>query len=301
MVTAMAALEAGISPGVRVSCPGYYMLGTSKFHCWRWNRGGHGVVDFTQALAQSCDCFFYEMGHRIGVDAIAAMAQKLGLGKRLGFDIPGEGPGLVPDRAWKMKRYKEQWQQGETLNIAIGQGQTLATPLQLATMTARLVNGGKAVKPVLVRSVEEEGNKIPEWGDIGVKRQNLAIVTQGMAAVVNDQRGTAHGSMIKEAPFSMGGKTGSAQVRRITETMRATGVKVESLPWKYRDHGLFVGYGPIDDPKYVTAVVVEHGAHGASSAAPIAKEIMLSVQRRDPRKIRTVDDATAAAKTEAKP
>jgi penicillin-binding protein 2 len=296
MVTAMAALEAGIDPATRVFCPGWYTLGDRRFHCWSWNRGGHGTVDFTQALCRSCDTFFYEMGHRLGVDTIATMARRLGLGSRLDFAIPGESPGLVPDRAWKMKAYKQQWQQGETLNIAIGQGQTLATPLQLATMTARLVNGGKAVKPLLVRSIEEIGSQIPQWDTIGFRESNLALVMRGMTAVVNDPRGTAHGSAIREAPYSMGGKTGSAQVRRITESMRAQGVTVESMPWKFRDHALFVGFGPVEAPKYVAAVVVEHGAHGASAAAPIAKAILLAAQKRDPRKIRTVDDAVEQAK-----
>lgn len=296
MVTALAALEAGIDPATRVFCPGWYNFGGRRFHCWSWNRGGHGSVGFEQALCQSCDTFFYEMGHRLGVDPIADMAHRLGLGKRLDFGIPGEGPGLVPDRAWKLKTTKQQWQQGETLNIAIGQGQTIATPLQLATMTARLVNGGKAVKPVLVRSIEGVGSQIPEAKPLGFRESNLAAVRRGMAAVVNDPHGTAHGSAIREAPFSMGGKTGSAQVRRITESMRASGLaKTDNMPWKFRDHALFVGFGPVEDPKYVCAVIVEHGLHGASAAAPIARDILLAAQKRDPRKIRTVDDATAAA------
>lgn len=292
MVTALAALEAGISPSATVFCPGHYMLGSAKFHCWSWNRGGHGTVDLTMAIARSCDTYFYEMGRRIGVDAIADMARKLGLGKKLGFDIPGEGAGLVPDRSWVQRRFKRAWQPGETLNIAIGQGQTLATPLQLATMTARLVNGGLAVKPVLVRSIEEKGSQIPKWDSIGVDKDHLAAVVKGMSAVVNDPRGTAHSSMISEAPYSLGGKTGTAQVRRITESMRASGaMRPESMPWKFRDHALFVGFGPVEAPKYVAAVVVEHGAHGSSAAAPIAKEILLAAQKRDPRKIRAVDDA----------
>lgn len=295
MVTALAALEAGIDPGTHVYCPGYYMMGKTKFHCWRWAQGGHGSVDVVQAIEQSCDVFFYEMGHRLGVDAISDMAHRLGLGAKLGFGIPAEGAGLVPDRAWKMKRHKQAWQQGETLNIAIGQGQTIATPLQLATMTARLVNGGKAVKPVLVRSIEQKGNQVPEWGDIGFRAQNLAIVQRGMDAVVNAKRGTAHASRMQDG-YSMGGKTGSAQVRRITESMRAAGItKSEDMPWKFRDHALFVGYAPIENPKYVAAVIVEHGMHGASAAAPIAKDILLATQKRDPRHIRTVDDATEAA------
>ncbi len=293
MVTALAALDAGISPGVVVRCPGYYMIGRDKFHCWR--PAGHGTVGFEQAIVQSCDTFFYEMGNRIGVDAIAKMARRLGLGAKMDFDVPGEGEGIIPDRAWKLKRYKEPWHRGETLNSAIGQGHTLTTPLQLATMTARLVNGGKAVKPILVRSIEEKGSQIPEWKTIGLNPAHLAIVMRGMAGVVNGDHGTARGSQIKEAPYSMGGKTGTAQVRRITAAMRAAGIKNESLSWKWRHHALFVGYGPVDAPRYACCVVVEHGVGGAKAAAPIVRDILLAIQKRAPHKIHTVDEAVEAA------
>lgn len=296
MVTALAALDSGISPNFSVFCPGHYMMGKEKFHCWK--AGGHGWVDVTRALAESCDTYFYEVGRQIGVDAIAKMARRLGFGEKLDFPIPGEGGGLMPDRAWKKKRYKDIWHQGETLNTAIGQGHVLATPLQLATMTARLVNGGLGVRPVLVRSIEEEGNQIPDWPDLKLNRAHVAVVRRGMAAVVNDQRGTAYGARIREAPYSMGGKTGTAQVRRITAAQRAAGIKNEDLPWKFRHHALFVGYGPVEDPRYVTAVVVEHGVGGSKAAAPIARDILLATQRRDPRKIRTVDDAVEGAAAE---
>ncbi len=293
MVTALAALEEGIPVNTTVYCPGHYMMGKDKFHCWK--AGGHGYVGFVQALEQSCDTFFYDVGRKIGVDVIAKMARRLGLGERLDFDVPGEGSGLIPDKAWKMRRYKQGWHQGETLNTAIGQGSTLTTPLQLATMTARLVNGGKAVRPILVRSVEEEGSRIPEWEDIGLSENALSIVLRGMNAVVNGKHGTAVGSKIHEKPYSMGGKTGTAQVRRITMAQRAAGIKNEDLAWKWRHHALFVGYGPIEKPKYVVSVVVEHGVGGSKTAAPIARDILLSLQKRDPHVIRTVDDTVPAA------
>lgn len=293
MVTAMAALEAGISPDARVYCPGHYMLGKDKFHCWK--EGGHGHMNMVDALEQSCDSYFYDVGKRIGVDAIARMGRRLGLGEKLGFDIPGEGGGLMPDREWKRRVRGESWHQGETLNVAIGQGQVLTTPLQLATMTARLVNGGLGVKPILVRSIEEEGNKIPKWEDLEFRKSHLDLIRHGMDAVVNGDRGTAAASKIKEEGFSMGGKTGTAQVRRITAAQRAAGIKNEDLPWRQRHHALFVGYGPIEDPRYVVSVVIEHGVGGSRAAAPIARDILTAAQRRDPRRIRTVDDATAAA------
>lgn len=293
MVTSLAALEEGISPGAKVFCPGYYMLGNHKFHCWK--QGGHGYVDLVQALAQSCDCYYYEMGKRIGIDAIAKMARRLGLGEKLGFEIPNEGAGLVPDRAWKMKRHREQWQQGETLNASIGQGHMLATPLQLATMTARLVNGGLAVKPILVRTIEEEGSQLKEWPSLRFNPAHLEVVIKGMNAVVNDPRGTALGARIQEPGYSMGGKTGTAQVRAITAAQRAAGVKNQDLPWRQRHHALFVGYGPVENPRYVVSVVVEHGVGGSSAAAPLARDILLATQKRDPQKIHTVDEAIEEA------
>ncbi len=301
MVTAMAGLESGaINASTHVNCPGYYMLGDNKFHCWK--SGGHGTVDIVTALRESCDTFFYETGKRSGIDAISKMAHRMGLGDKLDFDVPGEGAGLVPDRDWKQKRYKQKWQQGETIVAAIGQGYMLATPLQLATMTARLVNGGKAVKPLLVRSVEEEGSKIPEWPALGFRKPYLDLIQKGMNAVVNDPRGTGHGSCITQEPYSMGGKTGTAQVRRITLAQREAGIKNESLPWKFRHHALFVGYGPVENPAYAAAVIVEHGVGGAMAAAPIARDILLAAQKRDPRRIRTVDAAeTAKPAGEKKP
>lgn len=296
MVTALAAFEAGISQHMRVFCPGFYMLGNHRFHCWK--KGGHGYMDAIQALSQSCDCYYYEVGKRIGVDAIAKMARRLGLGERLGFEIPNEGPGLMPDRAWKQRRYGEAWQQGETLNTAIGQGHVLTTPLQLATMTARLVNGGRAVKPILVRNVEDEGSKLRHWPSIGLNPDHLAVVMRGMNAVVNDARGTAAGSRIHEAGYSMGGKTGTAQVRAITAAQRAAGVKNEDLPWRQRHHALFVGYAPVVNPRYVVSVVVEHGVGGSRAAAPLARDILLATQKRDPQKIHTVDEAIEAAMRE---
>ena len=298
MVTQLAALEAGISPGMKVFCPGFTMLGTHKFHCWK--QGGHGNVDAVQAMAQSCDCYYYEVGRRIGVDAIAKMARRLGLGEKLGFEIPNEGAGLMPDRAWKVRRHREQWQQGETLNTSIGQGHVLTTPLQLATMTARLVNGGLAVKPILVRTIEDEGSQLKKWPSIGLDPAHLAVVMRGMNAVVNEPRGTANGSRIREPGYSMGGKTGTAQVRAITAAQRAAGVKNEDLPWRQRHHALFVGYGPVEAPRYVVSVVVEHGVGGGKVAAPLGRDILLATQKRDPQKIHTVDEAIEEAMREKK-
>ncbi|MBI1215726.1 MAG: penicillin-binding protein 2 [Alphaproteobacteria bacterium] len=293
MVTAMAAMASGVSADTRVFCPGYYMLGKDKFHCWK--HAGHGSMGFTEAIEQSCDVFFYEMGKRTGIDNIAAMARRFGLGHRLDFDVPGERGGLIPDKKWKMKHYRDIWHMGETLNCAIGQGYVLTTPLQLATMTARLVGGGKAVRPVLVRSIEDVGNQIPEWDDLKLDPAALRIVRKGMEMVVNGPHGTARGSRITHEGWEMGGKSGTAQVRRITAAQRAAGVKNKDLPWKFRHHALFVAYAPVHKPRYVTAVVVEHGVGGSETAAPIAHDILEALQKRDPRRIHTVDEAVDAA------
>jgi penicillin-binding protein 2 len=226
------------------------------------------------------------------------MARKLGLGERQGIEIGGEGPGLIPDRAWKKKRFNQPWHQGETLNTAIGQGHVLATPLQLATMTARLVNGGKSVQPRLIRSMEEKGNQLEKPRNLGFNLQHLAIIRKGMDAVVNDPRGTAYASRLTAEGFSLGGKTGTAQVRRITLQQRAAGVKNESLPWKQRHHALFVGYGPIEKPRYVVSVIVEHGVGGSKAAAPMGRDLIQVALKRDPRHIRAVDETDTSVEKE---
>lgn len=287
MVTALAALESGaITPGHSVFCPGYMELGTARFHCWK--PGGHGTVGLTLGLAQSCDVFFYDVAKRTGVDKIAETARKLGLGSKLGIDIPGELPGLIPDQKWKMKRYGVGWQTGETLNAGIGQGYTLTTPLQLATMISRLCNGGFAVSPQLVRSIDGKNRLKENWPEIGFKKANLDLIRRGMEAVVGE-RGTAYGARIKETGYSMAGKTGTAQVKRISMAERLAGIKNETLAWKFRHHALFVAYGPVNNPEYAAAVIVEHGVSGAGAAAPLAHDLLLAAQMRDPATKKAVD------------
>jgi penicillin-binding protein 2 len=281
MITALAGLRAGkITPGRHVFCPGHFNLGTSRFHCWK--PGGHGSVDVNTALQKSCDTFFYQISTEVGMDAIAAVAREMGLGEKLGFDLPEEKPGLVPDTGWKKSFLGEPWQLGETVVNAIGQGYLLATPLQLAVMTARMVNGGYAVRPWVTGFVGEREEPAPAWPKMEIDPKHLEILKRGMDSVVNQQGGTAYGSRIIDAGMAMGGKTGTAQVRRITRQQRAAGIKNEELAWKFRHHGLFVGYAPLEKPRYACAVVVEHGVGGAATAAPIAKDILLEVQKRDP-------------------
>lgn len=299
-VVALAALEAGVvTPETAVSCPGYFELGNATFHCWKQH--GHGTLRARDAIKQSCDVFFYESARRLGIDRIAAMARRFGFGGTLGLDIPGERPGLIPTRDWKLATTGTTWQLGETLIAGIGQGSLVATPLQLATMAARLVTG-RAVVPHVVRRdgrMQPGGDKrLPEFPSLGLNPRHLALVLDGMNAVVNEQGGTAYAARIKEAGLEMGGKSGTSQVRRISQYEREHGIrKAHEVPWKERDHALFVAHAPVSAPRYVCAVVVEHGGAGAGGgsaiAAPICRDVLLEVQRRDPARRVPQPDALA--------
>ena len=290
VVVALAALEAGVvTPEHTVYCPGYVQLGKYRFHCWK--RGGHGWQAMLKGIYRSCDVYFYDIAKRLGVDRIAEMAGRFGLGETLKLELPGERPGLVPSREWKLAVLGTKWQQGETLITGIGQGFLLATPLQLAVMTARIANGGYAVMPRLVRRgapAPGEDDKDAAAADtsapsLGLRPSSLALVKQGMNLVTNHRRGTAYAARIKHEGWEMAGKTGTAQVRRISKQERQSGVrKNEQKPWKERDHALFVAYAPVDKPRYAIAVVVEHGGGGSKVAAPIARDILTETQRLDP-------------------
>lgn len=287
MVVALAALERGvITPGQRVFCPGFMALGDARFHCWR--KHGHGWVDLHTGIARSCDVYFYELARRVGVDAIAHMANRLGLGVSLGLDLPGERTGLMPTRKWKLESTGVSWQGGETLITGIGQGYVLTTPLQLAVMISRLVNGGIAVRPRLTREVRaglsevvERREPIEPFGSLAINPLHLELVRAATDAVVNEPGGTAYASRIAKRGLEMGGKTGTVQIRRITKAERDQGLKKpHELPWHERDHALFVGYAPVANPRYAVAVVVEHGGGGSSVAAPIARDVLTMVQER---------------------
>jgi penicillin-binding protein 2 len=284
VLVALAGLESGlITPQHLVTCTGSVQLGDTVFHCWK--RGGHGTLNLHEGIMHSCDVYFYDVARRVGIDRIAAMARRFGIGKPLGIDLPGERAGVMPDQRWKLANVGVPWQQGETLVAGIGQGYTLVTPLQLAVMTARIASGGMAVTPHLTRDLVDGDVIRPrpehEFRSMGISAASLAVVADGMSAVVNDIHGTAHGSRIAEAGMEMAGKTGTAQVRRITRAERLTGVKKnEDLPWVERDHALFIAFAPVSAPRYACAVVVEHGGGGSKAAAPVAHDILLEIQRR---------------------
>ncbi len=286
MIVALAALEMGvIDASTSFFCSGSLTLGDGKFHCWK--RQGHGHTDLGKGIAESCDVYFYQLARRVGIDRIAEMATRFGLGEDLGLDLPGERPGLIPTRAWKRAVIGQPWVQGESLVAAIGQGFVLATPLQLATMTARMVNGGKAVTPFVARDIMADeqilGRPLTPPPDMKINQHHLSMMHEAMVRVTNSQRGTAYRARIMVPGMNMAGKTGTSQVRRITRAERAAGIiKNEQLPWKRRDHALFVGFAPIDAPRYAVSVVVEHGGGGSKVAAPIARDIMVETLKRDP-------------------
>ncbi len=274
LVTALAALEAGvISPAETVWCPGYVELGNRRFHCWK--RGGHGHVGLTESLQQSCDVYYYEVAQRTGIDKLAAMARRLGIGTRFDLPMSAISEGLAPDKEWKARKYGTSWLIGDTLNAGIGQGFVLASPLQLAVMAARVATG-RAVVPRILRAVGAQELPAEPPADLGIDPAFLAEVRRGMFDVSNSRRGTAYGSRIADDAMRMAGKTGTSQVRNITAAERARGVTSnEDLPWNRRDHALFVCYAPYEAPRYAVSLVVEHGGGGSAAAAPIARDIIL--------------------------
>ncbi len=274
MVTALAALEDGVvDMDEKITCTGYTELADRRFHCWR--RGGHGKVDLVRSLRESCDVFYYELAQRVGIEKITLMAKKLGLGQRHDLPLSGIAQGLTPTKAWKLENRNAEWVIGDSLNASIGQGFVLASPLQLAIMTAR-ISTGKAIVPRLVRSLDGIEEPFEPPAPLDIDPENLSAVRRGMYEVVYGQRATAGRSRIVADGMRMAGKTGTSQVRNITAAERATGVTSnEDLPWERRDHALFVCYAPHDAPKYAVSVVVEHGGGGSVAAAPIARDIML--------------------------
>ncbi|MEM1079755.1 MAG: penicillin-binding protein 2 [Pseudomonadota bacterium] len=274
MITALAALEAGlIDTEERVWCGGYTELGRRRFHCWK--RGGHGWMNMVDSLRESCDVYYYDIAQRVGIEKIAEMARRFGLGQRFDLPMSAVAEGLIPDKAWKSTNRGEDWLVGDTLNACIGQGFVLTSPLQLAVMTARLATG-REIMPRLVRKVDNTPVPVPEAPSLGIRRRYLEVIQQSMYEVSNLRKGTAYGSRVTEKAYRIAGKTGTSQVRNITAEERARGVfRNADLPWNRRDHALFVGYAPFDDPRYAISVVVEHGGGGSKAAAPIARDVLL--------------------------
>ena len=274
MVTALAALEEGvISPEETVWCPGHVEVANRRFHCWK--RAGHGHMDLKSSLRESCDVYYYDVALKVGIEKISAMAERLGLSQRYDIPMSAVARGRAPTKDWKLSNYGQDWVVGDTVNASIGQGYVLASPLQLAVMSARIATG-RMVTPRLLKSVDGVEQPSGSGESLGLNENHLRQIRRAMFEVSNVRRGTAYGSRILPDDMRMAGKTGTSQVRNITAAERARGVtKNEDLPWERRDHALFVNFAPYDNPRYAVAVVVEHGGGGSKAAAPIARDITL--------------------------
>ncbi len=312
-VVTLAALEHGvISPEQTVTCNGHYNLGSYVKHCHKV----HGSVAMVRAISLSCDVYFYEVARRLGVDKIAAMARKFGLGQVSGIGLPNEKPGLIPTEAWKKATRGERWSPGDNLNVGIGQGDVLATPIQLATLAARIGNGGVAVKPRLVRPTVQGNAPVDEdpsamFESLNIPLPHLEILRQGMFDVVNGPPGTTTAMAAKlrftdpeKKAWTISGKTGTAAVRGLTAADREAQKRdPESVPWHLRDNALFISFAPSHAPRYAIAVVVDHALGGGGAfAAPIARDVMEEVLRLDPsRKPRTEEQVASAEPVSASP
>lgn len=271
IVTALAALKAGvITPSTVLDCKGSLSLGHREFRCWK--KVGHGLTDLKKAIRESCDVYFYQVGLDVGIDRIADMAHALGLGRSSASSFP-EKSGLIPDRAWKRRRFGSRWYDGETVIAAIGQGYVLVTPMQLAVMTAAVANGGLVLRPHVVKRIEDpQGEVVKETtpdvlNQAKIPAKDLRAVRRGLEAVVNEAHGTGWSAHLDQVRIA--GKTGTAQVVKLKDETTKGG----DVPYRFRDHALFVAYAPADKPQIAVSVVVEHGSHGGSSAGPIAKAI----------------------------
>ena len=275
IITAIAGLETGaITAQTQMNCAGAYPYGNRDFRCWK--EGGHGTLSLHRALVESCDIFFYQLGLKAGVDAIAHYAQEFGLGKLTEIPIPHEKAGTVPSTSWKKKRFGVPWYSGETLSLSVGQGYLNATPLQLVSLISAVANGGRLYLPQVVERVENiYGSALKEYapveaGRASVSESTLRIVQEALLGVVNEPHGTGSVCAIKDVKVA--GKTGTAQVVRMAQDAKRG--DMNRLPAKFRDHAWFVAYAPFEDPTIAVVVLVEHGGFGAAAAAPIAKKVI---------------------------
>jgi penicillin-binding protein 2 len=254
----VAGLESGaITPSTTVACGGSVVIYNRPFLCWK--KGGHGIVDVHRALVQSCNVFYYLLGKKMGIDTITKYASMFKIGEITGIDLPGETRGMPPSQEWKQKTRKEPWYPGDTISVSIGQGLLAVTPIQMATMISAVANGGTLVRPHLLHTASPEATKLP------VSAGTLAIIHDALADVVEE--GTATKAQL--GPIKVAGKTGTAQVFK-----KSAGVDADKQPKEERDHAWFIGYAPADNPEIAFAIVIEHGGHGGTTAAPVAKKVL---------------------------
>ncbi len=289
IITAIAGLETGvITPSTQMTCHGAYPYGNRDFRCWR--EGGHGTINLYRAIVESCDIYFYQVGLKVGVDAIARYAYEFGLGRLTGIALPHEKSGVVPSTSWKKKRLGVPWYSGETLSLAIGQGYISVTPLQLLMLISAIANGGKFHLPQVVDRVEDvygnilKGYPPVEIAQADISEKTLRFIQEALLGAVNEPRGTGWACVLKDAKVA--GKTGTAQVIRMAEDSRKA--DLDRVPLKFRDHAWFVAYAPFENPAISVVVLVEHGGYGGTAAAPIAKKVIekyLSLEPVSPAKV----------------
>lgn len=271
LMVALAALENGFNPHTRVYCSGSYQFGKRAFHCWK--EEGHGSLDLLGGIMNSCNTYFFTAANQIGYEKFTEMARRFGYGEKFDISLYGAKSGNVPSDEWKRKVFKQPWVGGDTLNTAIGQGMVLATPLQMAIVTARIANGGIPIKPYLVRNHNIYRQFDSLKNEPLVKREYLQLVQEGMRRVVNEPGGTAYGKRIDVKGFEMAGKTGTSQVISKREKEMSAAENAANA-----NHAIFVGFAPVGNPKYAISVAVEHGGGGSATAAPIAKDVIMEVQ-----------------------
>lgn len=277
MIVALAALREGTTSHRReIDCDGSFTLGEARFRCWK--KEGHGLTDLKKALRESCDVWFYQVGLELGIDKLEAAAREFGLGAPVGFPLAGEKSGVIPSRSWKRQRFNRPWYGGETVIASIGQGYVLATPIQLAVMTAALANHGNVLEPQIIQRIEDwQGNVLQQAQPKLVRHIDYSdatwnAVSKGLVAAVNEAHGT--GWAAHSDAYRVAGKTGTSQVVRRKSDEEEEAEEQEEVPYRFRPHALFVAYAPAQNPEIAVAVVVEHGQHGGSAAGPIAKAML---------------------------
>jgi len=291
-IVALSALENNIiSTNFKVKCTGKTELYGQTFHCWK--EKGHGVVSLNNAMKQSCDTYFYEIARLLGVDRLKITAKKFGLGEKvLGEYFENEKKGLFPDTNWKKNNLERGWVLGETLITGIGQGYTQTTPLQLCLMTAQIANGGYSIKPKIIvnnnplnfveaKKAMEEQNLINSNNRLFKEQRNIKIIQEAMFSSTNEIMGTSYRSRIDDPKYQFAGKTGTAQVKRISKRERELDLKIDQIPYNDRDHALYIAYGPYKNPRYALSIIVEHGGSGSKAAAPMAKKLFKLIIDRD--------------------
>ena len=275
-IVALSALENGIiNTNFTINCRGHkhpLELYGQTYHCWK--KEGHGFMNLRNAMKQSCDIYFYEIARKLGVDKLSETAKKFGLGKEVFGDLFSiEKKGLIPNTQWKKNALGQGWLLGETVITGIGQGYIQTTPIQLCLMIAQIGNGGHKIYPKIVVNEKDHIAPPDKFMPLFVNSKNIKIVQDAMFASTNEVRGTSYKSRIDDKKYQFAGKTGTAQVKKITEKDRELDLKTFEIPYEERDHALYVAYGPYKNPRYATSIIVEHGGSGSSTAAPMAKKL----------------------------